>query len=716
MIVTKPSSIFTRQLLLLIAALFFTLTCFAQTNSTENKAESQPQTVQIGDLVQVNLPGESSLNKSFQVDKRGRITLPEIGPILVAGYNDQQLEQIVKGALGQMFRDLSSAKVYVTKRQILVSIQGYVESPGEYTLSEGASIQMALYAAGGLRSGAQLNAMILKRNKEQTKFNYKKFLDSGNDSDLPKLRSLDTLFIPASPLVGNIEQEFDAAKLANAGDSADARQAIKVFGEVNAPGSFSYKEGTNLVDVLMRSGGVTRYAGVEQIRVITNNAPTLFNLKRYLDTGDASMLPALTPGSTIFVPMMEEEIKSGANMVYIMGEVAKPGAFEGKKGATFMDILANAGGPTRFAESRQIRVLKSTGQVIKFDLTAYTEGLTGAQPPAIQSGDAIFVPEKTDMNEKSWLKIAPNRAVSVIGEVVRPGRIEWSDEMNLMDLLAHVGGPTLRADTTKIEVVSGNRKMVVFNLDEYIIGGAQVSNLPVITSGAIVRVHDLPQDPSDNKSQWVRQSSDASIYVFGQVNAPGRYRFTNQMHFLDILSAADGPTKDADIHNIRITHRDKTYSQVSKLNLSLYFETGDESLLPHVKTGDTIYIPEKDKNWLDRSKESTVRILGAINKPGRYVFNDNMTILDLLAEAGGPRESAYLEKISVVNMSCCQGQARTFDLIEFSKTADFYQLPVLRAGDTIYIPDQSESLLEKARQGLTDVLQLTTTIVLIGAL
>ena len=33
-------------------------------------------------------------------------------------------------------------------------------------------------------------------------------------------------------------------------------------------------------------------------------------------------------------------------MVYVIGEVATSGAFEGKKGATFMDILASAGGPT----------------------------------------------------------------------------------------------------------------------------------------------------------------------------------------------------------------------------------------------------------------------------------------------------------------------------------------------------------------------------------
>ncbi|WP_373947601.1 SLBB domain-containing protein [Vibrio pomeroyi] len=671
--------------------------------------------VQVGDLIQVNVPGESSLNTGFQVDKRGRITLPEVGTVFVAGYDTEQLNKVVLEALSTAYKDLSNASVYVKEQQIIIYVQGYVEQPGEYTLALGSSIQMALYAAGGLRPGAQLDKLILKRGADKKEFNYKRFLDSGDEANLPTLQSLDSLFVPASPLVGNIEQEFDAAKLANSGDSADSRNAIKVFGEVNAPGSFTYKENTDLVDVLMRSGGVTRYASVEQIRVISNNTPTLFNLKRYLDSGDESLLPALQPGSTIFVPKQEEEIKSGANMVYVMGEVAAPGAFEGKRDATFMDILANAGGPTRFAESRQIRVIKADGRVLKFDLAAYTEGLPNSNPPSIKAGDAIFVPEKTDMNEKSWLKITPDRAVNVIGEVNRPGRIEWSDEMNFMGLLAHVGGPTLRADTSKIEVVTG-RKLVVFNLDDFIRNGAPRDQMPQIRAGSIVRVHDLPQDPSDNKSQWVRQSSDASIYIFGQVNAPGRYRFTKDMHFLDILSAADGPTKDADIHNVRVTHRDKTYSQVSKLNLSLYFETGDESLLPNVTTGDTIYIPEKGKNWLDTPKEETVRVLGAINNPGRYVFNDNMTILDILAEAAGPTDNAYVEKITIVNMSCCQGQARTFDLVEFSKTANIYNLPVLRAGDTIYIPDRRESFIEKARVGLDDILRITTTIVLIGAL
>ncbi|MFM2595258.1 SLBB domain-containing protein [Vibrio harveyi] len=676
---------------------------------------AEDDVVKVGDLVQINLPGEASLNKGFQVDKRGRINLPEIGPVFVAGYNETQLQNVITDNLKTVFRDVSNARVFIKQQQLLISVQGYVVKPGEYTLPSGSNIQMFLYEAGGLRAGAQLDKIIVKRGNKSIEFDYKRFLDTGDDSKLPALESLDVLFVPASPLVGNIEQEFDAAKLANSGDSADSARAIKVFGEVNAPGSFTYKPNTTLVDVVMRAGGVTRYASVEQIRVITNNTPIMFNLKRYLDTGDQSLLPEILPGATIFVPKQEEEIKAGANVVYVMGEVAHPGAYGGKKGASFMDILANAGGPTRFAESRQIRVIKADGGVINFDLTAHTEGLSNQRVPAVGPGDAIFVPEKTDMNEKSWLKIAPSRAVAVMGEVVRPGRIEWSDEMDLIDLIAHVGGPTRRADTSKIEI-SNNGKVTKFDLDKYILQGSPHSKLPSVSAGTVVRVHALPDDPSDKKSQWVSQSSDASIYVFGQINAPGRYRFTTEMHFLDILSAADGPTKDADIHNIRVTHRGLGYAKVSKLNLSLYFETGDESILPDVRPGDTIYIPEKDKNWLDRSKESTVRVLGEVHAPGRYVFNDNMTILDLLAEAGGPSDSAYVEKISVVNMSCCQGQARVFNLVEFSKTANIYDLPVIRAGDTIYVPHKDESFAEKARAGLRDLLQITTTIVLIGAL
>lgn len=676
--------------------------------------------VRVGDVITIILPGEESLNKTFQVNKQGRIILPEVGPLAIAGKTEKQMVAIITISLKSVMQDLSHLQVFISKRQLIINIQGYVNQPGEYIIADTDSVQLALHAAGGLRPGAQLNRLQLRRGDTITTFNYKAFLDSGDLSKLPTMQSLDTLFIPASAMIGNIEQEFDTAKLAQAGDAADDKNAVKVFGEVHDPGTFSYNEGASIVHVLMRAGGVTRYATVEQIRVISNNAPRTFNLKKYLDSGDETLLPKLYPGSTIFIPKQQEEIKFGANIVYVMGEVAEPGAYEGKKGASFMSILANAGGPTRFAESRQIRVIKSDGKVINFDLSGYTEGTNYQSPPPVESGDAIFVPEKTDMNEKSWLKIAPHRAVRVLGEVEDPGRIEWSDEMSFLDLLAHVGGPTVRADTANIEVVTpdanGRNQVYTFDLDSFMLEGRSESTLPVIRAGATIRVRDLPLDPTDNKSQWVRQTSDSSIYVFGQVNSGGRYRFTNNLHFLDILAAADGPTINADLHNIRITHRNQKYSKVSKLDLALYFETGDESLLPIVKTGDSIYIPEKDRTWIDETNESTIRMLGAVHKPGRYRYNDSMTILDILAKAGGTTNNAYPEKISIINNSRHQGQARTFDLIKFSRTGDYRLLPVLRAGDTVYVPNKDESILANVRLGFKDIFQVLATIALLGAL
>lgn len=700
------------QYRLLLALILFTLLGF-------QSARAQELLVQPGDLIRILLPGESSLDKNFEVDRQGRIILPEVGPVVVAGLNEKNMERKVSTSLAAVYRDLTGLRVLVQERRIRINVLGFVEEPGEVVLPAGASVQMALREAGGLKAGAQLDRMQLRRNGSKTLFDYKAYLDSGDESELPQLLSLDALFIPASPKIGNVAVAFDPSTLTDKGDAAEDRTAVKVFGEVYTPGSFSFKEGANLLDMLMRAGGVTRYASVEQIKVIIGSEPLLVNLSRYLESGDSSWLPKLQPGTTIFVPKQQEEIKAGANTVYVMGEVFKPGAYEGNENAEFLDVLANAGGPTRFAETRQIRVIRQDGSVERFDLLALTEGL-GGTPPILLAGDAIFVPEKTDLNEKSWTKVAPSRAVKVIGEVNQPGRYEWADEMSLLDLLAHAGGPKPNADTAKIQLVipaqSGPAQQHVFNLSDFLNGKLQKSDLPKVVAGTLVMVPELPDDPSDNKSQWVRQASEDSIYLFGQVGAPGRYRFVPGMHFLDILAAADGPTGDADLSNVRISHRNQPRARISKLDLSLYFETGDENLLPNVLPGDSIYIPEKKRNWLSETKASTVRVLGAVNSPGRYRFNDDMTLLDLLAEAGGIKEEGYPQKIAVVNLSCCQDQARSFDLTEFAKSGDFSKLPVLRAGDTVYVPSENDSDWAKARRGLTDVFQVITLSSLLGFL
>lgn len=678
------------------------------------------QVINLGDRLKVFLPGEDELNNEFSVDDRGFITLPEVGDIPVSGLKLAQAVTIIRQALSTVYRDVSRLEITIKQHRLLITVLGFVQQPGQINLPEKSNVQMALSLAGGLKAGAQLDKIQLKRDGESLTFDYKAYLDSGDESLIPKLQTMDSLFVPASPLIGNVEAEFDTATLLAGGDASEDKTAIKVFGEVANAGLFSFKQESTVIDVLMRAGGVTRFAGVEQIRVINNNEPTIFNLKAYLDNGESSEAMILAEGATIFVPIAAKEVKVGARMVYVMGEVQKPGAFENQDGATFLDILANAGGPTRFAETRQIRLLRANGKVVPFDLQDYTEkGSLIAPLPEIVAGDAIFVPEKTATDQNSWLKVPPNRAIYIMGAVRSPGRYEWSDEMNIFDLLAHAGGPEERADISATQVIirhpDGRMESEVFDLARFHEEGGHIKDVPVLKAGYTVMVPELPQDPTDNKAKWLRQSAERSIYVLGQVNSAGRYAFDTSMQFLDILSAADGPSEGADIHNIRVMHRSEKGARISKLNLALYFETGDESLLPKVVPGDTIYIPEKDRNWLDEEKETTIRVLGSVAKPGRYRFNDNMTLLDLLAQAGGPNDDAYVEKIVVVNASCCEEKSTSFDLVAFVKDPDFAELPVLREGDTVYVPNMARSNWTIFMDSVRDTLSIITLYALAAA-
>lgn len=673
-------------------------------------AHVHAESIAIGNKLVVNISGEQGFEQPFEVSEKGVITLPEVGNVHVAGKSLEEAEQLIKLSLSLVYVDLSSFYVEFASRDISVTILGYVNEPDRYAIPEYGNVQMIINAASGLKPGAQLDKMQLRRGDEYREFNYKAYLDSGDIQILPKLQSGDILFVPASPLIGNVQVEFDAQTLSSSGDASDSSVAITLIGELHNPGTFSYKPDMTIIDALMRADGVTRYADVTSIRVINEDVPAVFDLKQYLDSGDKALLPTLEGGTTIYVPIMVEDVNTTARTVYVMGEVQAAGAYEITEQAGFMNILANAGGPTRFAETRQIKILKTNGENILFDLALYSESGDPSNIPDVVPGDVIFVPEKTDINEKSWLKVSPNRAVKVIGAVNQPGRYEWSDEMDLMDLLAHAGGPTKGANVNDIKVIREGVASFKFSLEEFAQLKGEYAKLPKIEAGDTIIVEELPQDPKDNKSQWVRQSPDQSIYIMGQVGAPGRYAFDSKYHFLDILAAADGPNDRADIRNIHITHRNSNIAKVTKLDLALYFETGDETLFPLIMPGDTVYVPERNKEWLSRPKEEMVRLMGAVRQPGRYTFNDSMTLLDLIAEAGGPIDSAMIDKIVVVNHLCCAEEARTFDLDEFMRNPDTYKIPVLRAGDTVYVPDEASNKFRTFWKDTLDVLAVVAIV------
>ncbi len=54
--------------------------------------------------------------------------------------------------------------------------------------------------------------------------------------------------------------------------------------------------------------------------------------------------------------------------------------------------------------------------------------------------------------------------------------------------------------------------------------------------------------------------------------------------------------------------------------------------------------------------------------------------------------------------------------MKFAKTGDIEKLPVVRAGDTVYVPNTSQSDWKIFMDGFRDVIPIVSLIALIGAL
>ncbi|QFI37729.1 sugar ABC transporter substrate-binding protein [Moritella marina ATCC 15381] len=670
------------------------LTLFLTLLSTSSIVYAESELIDSGDQLFIFMPGEKDFEAPFQVDGGGYIQIPEVGRMLVKGKTLAMVLKELKADLSLVFRDISKLYIEFRAREKLVTVLGYVKDPREVVLPEFGNVQMALNKAGGMLSGAQLDNMQLQRGAKVIIFDFKRYLETGDEKELPILKSGDVIFVPSSPLTGNVQMIFDATTLKSGGDASDTQKAVTVFGEVNAPGTFSYVPGMTVIESLMKANGVTRYGNVSKIRVMGLKEPQTFDLKLYLDTGDVSKLPKVKPGTTIFVPIQVADIKVGLQVVYVMGQVNKPGAYEGREGITFMDMLANAGGPNRYADTQQIKILKVNGDTFRFDLKKYSDDPENNPFPLIAGGDVIFLPEKADMIEKSWLIEAHNEAIKIIGAVKNPGRYQWDDDMTFLDLLGHAEGPTEKADLAKIIIVGndGLGQRQYFDLEKFMKVGGDYLSLPQLSAGDTVMFNELPDDPHDNKSKWIKQESESSIYILGAVGAPGRYAFNSGLDFLDLLSAADGPTNEADIKHIKITHRNRRYAKASTLDLDMYFETGDENLLPQVLPGDTIYIPAKTDVGELNNTVNIVQILGAVHNPGRYKYDASLDVVGILTMAGGPTSEAYIDRIVILTKHGeMEHTARTFNMKNYFTQPDYRDIPIIHAGDTIYIPNESDS-------------------------
>lgn len=81
-----------------------------------------------------------------------------------------------------------------------------------------------------------------------------------------------------------------------------------------------------------------------------------------------------------------------------------------------------------------------------------------------------------------------------------------------------------------------------------------------------------------------------------------------------------------------------------------------------------------------------VYVTGQVNKPGTFALTDAMTVLQMLALAGGLQEYADAQNILVMRMEQGQTKSFKFNYKDVRKGKNLQQNILLKPGDTIVIP------------------------------
>ncbi len=130
-----------------------------------------------GDILQVRVMGQESVSVRAKVRPDGRISLPLLSDVDVAGVRPSVLAQQLQERFAKFIVNPSVSVALEEPRSLMVSVLGEVAKVGSYPLEQGSGLLEALAAAGGPTQYAALDRMIVIRrepsgNRVRIRFDY----------------------------------------------------------------------------------------------------------------------------------------------------------------------------------------------------------------------------------------------------------------------------------------------------------------------------------------------------------------------------------------------------------------------------------------------------------------------------------------------------------------------------------------------------------------
>ena len=418
----------------------------------------------IGDILEIQLVGQSNYIEDFPVKRDGSINLPDIGKINIAGLSISQASKLIKSKINSAFIGTEAFISLSEIRDVNILVSGNAQNPGIYTLSGNSNILHALSVSGGINKYGSLREINLIRDNEV-------------------IESLDLYDLL-------INGEYDLKKRLRSGDVIfvePRKNVVTINGAVKRPAKYEVLNEQNLFSIISYANGMKRTAYRENIF-----------LERILD-GTLKTIPIRNEVQFETIKAIDGDLIYIREYPYrsakISGAVVKPGSYTMAAGETINDLIEKAGGTTENAnlfgglylnedakainkKSTQLlyelfldNILSMSEMAVgenSFDPTAIiglAQELKKSEPNGrvvinlldegslnanqIKDGDELIIPEN-------------NNVVYIYGEISSEGAVMFDQNQDLDFFIDKSGGFKKSAELSSIYILHPNGESVLY--------------------------------------------------------------------------------------------------------------------------------------------------------------------------------------------------------------------------------------------------------------
>ncbi|MDA8862075.1 SLBB domain-containing protein [Gammaproteobacteria bacterium] len=434
--------------------------------------------IDYGDSFSINTFGSKSLSYLADVKRDGTILVEEIGSLMVAGLNFEQVTDLITKKYQMAFIGMDIVVNLAAIRDINILVTGNVAFPGIYTLSGNSNILQALNIAGGITENGTLRGVTLKRNNQDDQsIDLYDALLLGNIENIPFLMSGDSIHIgPVSNLV-------------RAG-----------YG-FNNTAVFELKQKETLADLTKYASGLNNASGKE-----------IFKLVRFENNEFKSYELNFEDFSSFGVQNMDSIYadKEAIGSVLITGNIKYPGKYSISSSDRILDIIVRSGGYTDTAYPFGGSLLRESARDLEniFADKSYNNLITFiiSNPAAMPNnadglgfllselknyepiGRVIVELDETKLKENiqdniyltdgDQIHIPPYTSnVFIFGEVGNPGSVLFKEADSMLDYIERSGGLTRYSSKDSIFIVSPNgetKKAHISGLRKYLADESEI--------------------------------------------------------------------------------------------------------------------------------------------------------------------------------------------------------------------------------------------------